>query len=45
MNMNLPYRSNIEQRVTINTNLGMGGEQIGQSSSSGTNIAGDFEME
>lgn len=35
----------LNNRVTINTNLGMGGEQIGQSSSSGTNIAGDFEME
>ncbi|MDD4747740.1 MAG: translocation/assembly module TamB domain-containing protein, partial [Salinivirgaceae bacterium] len=35
----------LNNRVTINTNVGVGGQQVNASSSDGTNIAGDFEME
>jgi hypothetical protein len=35
----------LNNRVTINTNFGVGGQQVDASTSGGTGIAGDFEME
>jgi hypothetical protein len=35
----------LNNRITINTNFGVGGQQVDASTSGGTGIAGDFEME